>query len=232
MLSWNEKTDVIECRPVNRTFVNTSNELADLDVSTPDGISETVHTTLGHPFWIEGKGWTQTHDLVAGDRARSANGSLIVVRGWRDKEGRSTVYNFEVDENHSYFVGPLKLLVHNTSSISASSKILAAALSKAGFVRGTGEAAHHIVAGGAKAAAPARQVLQNFGIGINEAANGVFLPGNMSSANPAAMAVHAKIHSGDYYRAVNAALSGATSKQEALEILQGIRQALIDGGFP
>jgi hypothetical protein len=57
----------------------------------------------------------------------------------------------------------------------ASSKALRAALKGAGFSASAGEAAHHIVAGTAKAAAPARAVLARFGIAINDAANGVLL---------------------------------------------------------
>src|SRR5262249_36152233 len=55
-------------------------------------------------------------------------------------------------------------------AIAPSSRALGTALEEAGFARGEGEAAHHIVAGSADVAAPARAVLQRFGIGINDAA--------------------------------------------------------------
>jgi RHS repeat-associated protein len=117
------------------------------------------------------------------------------------------------------------------SAVAASSRALGAALEAAGVGRPAGTAAHHIVAGGAKAAAAARLVLQRLGIGINSAHNGVFLPGRAGSALAPA-AVHAGGHSNVYYRAVNQALSGATTRQEAIQILNGIAEALKAGTFP
>jgi hypothetical protein len=89
----------------------------------------------------------------------------------------------------------------------ASSRALARALEVAGHVRAPGAAAHHLVPGGAKAAGPAREVLGKFGIGINDAANGVFLGGS----------VHSGIHTNAYYETVNELLGGATSRQQALD---------------
>jgi hypothetical protein len=101
-----------------------------------------------------------------------------------------------------------------------------------GFVRASGDAAHHIVAGSAPEAAAARKILEKFGIGINDAANGVFLPGNLAADNAAGAAVHSTLHTGAYYRAVNAALAGATSRAGALLILGDIAESLRGGGFP
>ena len=89
-------------------------------------------------------------------------------------------------------------------------------------VRASGAAAHHLVAGGAKAAAPARAALEKFGIGINDAANGVFLSGS----------VHSGIHANAYYETVNELLGGAISRQQALDALEAIRQGVLSGGFP
>jgi hypothetical protein len=58
----------------------------------------------------------------------------------------------------------------------SSRRALGRALEASGVARQPGYEAHHIVAGGFEDADPARQVLQKFGIGINEASNGVFLP--------------------------------------------------------
>ncbi|MFO0228680.1 AHH domain-containing protein, partial [Gemmatimonas sp.] len=88
-----------------------------------------------------------------------------------------------------------------------SSRALGRALEAAGYARPPGAAAHQIVASGAKRAAPARAVLERFGIGINDAANGAFLRSG----------VHARIHTNAYYDAVNSALSQATTRQEVLE---------------
>jgi hypothetical protein len=103
-----------------------------------------------------------------------------------------------------------------------SSRALGRALEGAGHVRAAGSAAHHIVAGGAGKAAEARGVLERFGIGINEASNGVFLPSG----------VHAPIHTNAYYEAVNNALRQATTRQEAVQALDAIRQSILGGGLP
>jgi RHS repeat-associated protein len=107
-------------------------------------------------------------------------------------------------------------------AVAPSSRALGRALEAAGHVRPPGSAAHHIVAGGAQKAGPARAALEKFGIGINDAANGAFLPSS----------VHARIHTNAYYDAVNTALQKATTREEALGALNAIRQGLVGGGFP
>lgn len=107
------------------------------------------------------------------------------------------------------------------------SKALRKALKAAGHVPGANSAAHHIVAVGAEAAAPARAVLEKFGVGINKAENGVFLPQAASAGTSAT--VHAGGHSGAYYDAVNEALAGATTRDEVIQVLAGIRDDLLSG---
>jgi RHS repeat-associated protein len=102
----------------------------------------------------------------------------------------------------------------------ASSRKLGRALEAAGHVRPPNSHAHHIVAGGAPAAERARGVLERFGIGINDAANGVFLPA----------AYHRSMHDGAYYTMVNRLLGAATSRAEAEAALGAIRDALLSGG--
>lgn len=113
-----------------------------------------------------------------------------------------------------------------------SSARLGANLVRAGIAQPAETAAHHIVAGGAARSAPARAVLQRFGIGIDEAANGVFLPQNLKSLNPAGAAVHSTVHTDRYYAAVNQLLGRATSRQQVIQSLAYIRQRLLSGGFP
>lgn len=69
------------------------------------------------------------------------------------------------------------------------------------------------------AAAPAREVLKRWGIGINDAANGVFLPATLKSPNPIGAAVHSTLHTEAYYQAVNRALRRVKTRQEALQVL-------------
>ena len=110
-----------------------------------------------------------------------------------------------------------------------SSRMLGRAMAKAGQTRPKGHAAHHIVAKKAPGAADARQILEKFGIGLDDAVNGVFLPASSSAASGAAN--HTSLHTAAYYRAVNYALSQATSRADALGILAGIANKLQNGGF-
>lgn len=113
-----------------------------------------------------------------------------------------------------------------------SSRALGRNLEAAGLDRPADAAAHHIAAGGAKRAAGAQSVLQRFGIDINTAENGVFLPKNLDALNPTGAAVHSTLHSNAYYSAVDDLLGQATTRAEALEALDYIRTELLAGRFP
>ena len=89
-----------------------------------------------------------------------------------------------------------------------------------------------VVAGTARQAAEARGVLQRFGIGINEAENGVWLPKNLSVANSTGAYVHSILHTNEYYSSVNELLAQADTRQEAIESLSYIRQQLLGGALP
>jgi len=104
----------------------------------------------------------------------------------------------------------------------ASPRRLGIALEKEGFVRPPDSHAHHIVAGKAPGAARAREVLANFGIELDEAANGVFLPDKF----------HRGLHTKMYYKTVNEALRTATNREQAIQILSDIRQSLLKGELP
>ena len=89
-------------------------------------------------------------------------------------------------------------------------------------------AAHHIVAGSAKKASVARNILQKFGVDINDANNGVFLP---TSNNVSTAANHRGLHTNAYYEKVNTLLLSATSREDVLDILNDIKDDLINGTF-
>jgi hypothetical protein len=98
-------------------------------------------------------------------------------------------------------------------------------------LRDVGEALHHIVAHGDGRAEIARQKLAQFGINIDEAFNGVFLPATSKSPNAKGSIVHSMVHSKDYYFKVEAFLNGAKSKKEVIRRLQRIRETLENGTF-
>ena len=97
-------------KQVVQTFVNETNELVHLQY---DGT--TVTTTPTHPFYQPQKGWIDAIDLRAGDILVRSNGEYVVVEAVEHEllESPITVYNFEVEDFHTYHVGSASVLVHN-----------------------------------------------------------------------------------------------------------------------
>jgi Pretoxin HINT domain/A nuclease family of the HNH/ENDO VII superfamily with conserved AHH len=149
-----------------------------------------VGTTGEHPFYVVGQGWVEACRLQPGDRvATSESGQSAVVKEIRDDNRLSTVYNCEVEEHHTYFVGDITdnpLWVHNrdyTGQLALTGKepytVLRTAL---GITSNpvSPSAAHHIIpwslrnlagAVGDRIRAAARG-----GFNINGKANGLALP--------------------------------------------------------
>jgi HNH/ENDO VII superfamily nuclease len=110
---------------------------------------------------------------------------------------------------------------------------LARTRAKAGIARPAGTAAHRIVPAGLKkfrSAEKARDILTKFGIGVENAANSVYLPSRFDEAVRAAY--HGTLHSKRYFDEVLKRLQKARSKEEALVILNQIRKELLAGTFP
>lgn len=98
----------IEKRQVLQTFVRETDVLVDLYV---DG--EVISTTEEHPFWVPDKGWVEAGDLQVGDLFQTEDGVIIDIDWIGKREGDFEVYNFEVEDFHTYFISDLEVLVHN-----------------------------------------------------------------------------------------------------------------------
>jgi RHS repeat-associated protein len=117
--------------------------------------------------------------------------------------------------------------------ILGSSATLGRRLVKSGEVRYPGYEAHHIVAENNPDASPAQKVLQDFGIDVNSSANGVFLPATPVTANPTGSVVHrGDTLTNEYIQYVNDQMGEATTREEALEVLQAIKDDLVAGNMP
>ena len=66
---------------------------------------QTIRTTHEHPFYVEGKGWTQACALLPGDLLKSHDGRTFAVESLTDTSDDVTVYNMRIEEYHTYFVG-------------------------------------------------------------------------------------------------------------------------------
>ncbi len=65
---------------------------------------QTIETTAEHPFWVYGRGWIPTRMLEVGDLFLTDDGLLVTVEGVEDTGRVETVYNFLVEDFHTYFV--------------------------------------------------------------------------------------------------------------------------------
>ena len=99
----------IEYKQVLQTFVKDTTNLVDIYI---DG--EKITTTEEHPFWVPDVGWVAAKDLHAESLLQTKYESWLDVDKVERHSGLTTVYNFEVQGFHTYFVSDLGLLVHNT----------------------------------------------------------------------------------------------------------------------
>ena len=75
---------------------------------------EVIKATADHPFFIGGR-WLRVAELKVGDSVQLFDGSNLVIEQITVVPGRTTVYNFEVADYHTYYVAGAKVLVHNSS---------------------------------------------------------------------------------------------------------------------
>ena len=115
VLAANEETGEVAYKEVVRTFVNTTDEITHVTIENAEGEQETIDSTPEHPFYVEGLGWVEASSLHAGMTIWFANGTKGTVEDISNEglEEPVTVYNFEVTDFHTYFVGENAVLVHN-----------------------------------------------------------------------------------------------------------------------
>ncbi|WP_438449321.1 polymorphic toxin-type HINT domain-containing protein [Gorillibacterium sp. sgz5001074] len=100
-------------KKVTQLFIKESKLIVRIQIE-----SEEIKSTPTHPFWIKGKGWVKAENIVTGDRVQLYSGEEANVRSviFEYLKQPVKVYNFEVEEWHTYFVSIKKVLVHNTCS--------------------------------------------------------------------------------------------------------------------
>ena len=100
-------------KEVLRTFRKESDVLIHVFVN-----GEEIETTAVHPFWVENR-WVSAKDLKEGDLLTLADGSAARISGvYGEKLDEAVVvYNFEVEEFHTYYVTEAGVLVHNANKV-------------------------------------------------------------------------------------------------------------------
>ncbi len=108
-----EATGIVDLRPVLKRFVTPEQRVVQLSIAALDG-GETLRPTPGHRFWVTGQGWLPTANLTIHGGLWSTSGEpLHIAVPPVPVETYETVYNFDVAEYHTYFVGEHGVLVHN-----------------------------------------------------------------------------------------------------------------------
>ena len=110
--STNSETGESGYKEVVRTFRKESDVIIHVFVN-----GEEIETTAVHPFWVENR-WVSAKDLEAGDMLTLADGSVArVSRVYGEKLDEAViVYNFEVEDFHTYYVTEAGVLVHNANA--------------------------------------------------------------------------------------------------------------------
>lgn len=114
VLSKDTKTGAEAYKKVLTVYKKTTNELYVMNV---DG--ENVTTTSGHLFMMSTGLWKSAKNIHAGDKITDADGTLKEVKDIEVKksEDYTRIYNLNVEDYHTYFVGSKRLLVHNNCGI-------------------------------------------------------------------------------------------------------------------
>ncbi|MCI5853028.1 MAG: hypothetical protein MR015_05290, partial [Clostridiales bacterium] len=110
---WSENPETHEkaLKKVKKIFVREKDSVVRLSIN-----GDAIETTNEHPFYVEGHGWTNAYDLKVGDKVRLEDGTTGIVEKAKHValDTSVTVYNFEVEDFHTYYVSEQKVLVHNT----------------------------------------------------------------------------------------------------------------------
>ena len=116
--STDEETGESGYKEVLQVFVKETEVVTHVFYETNDSDGEDaeireIETTLNHLFWCEGE-WKAAGTLKAGDLLTLADGSQVEVTEITYEDRHTTVYNMEVADYHTYYVGEDGVWVHNT----------------------------------------------------------------------------------------------------------------------
>ncbi len=112
VIATNPETFEVAEKTVLETYVRETTELLHLRIG-----GEVIKTTVDHPFYVKDVGFVEAVNLQVGDKLVDSRGNVLVVE---EKKLEITgepvkVYNFKVDDFHTYHVGNKGILVHNAN---------------------------------------------------------------------------------------------------------------------
>lgn len=101
-------------KTVLETYVRQVDKLVHITIN-----GEEIITTDNHPFYVQGRGFIDAGNLLIGDRLISVNGDDLLIEDYYTEltEEPVSVYNFQVEDFHTYFVGDCAVWVHNAECV-------------------------------------------------------------------------------------------------------------------
>ena len=110
VISTDPETMETSPKTVLETYIREVTTLVHLTVN-----GEEIVTTVDHPFYVKNQGFIKAGELIVGDELLDVNGNILLVENFdvelTDKPVK--VYNFQVEDFHTYYVGGFRILVHN-----------------------------------------------------------------------------------------------------------------------
>ena len=81
---------------------------------------EEIITTVDHPFYVNDRGFVNAGELAVGDELLDSNKNILLVENFDVEltDDSVKVYNFQVEDYHTYHVSGLGVLVHNAGDCS------------------------------------------------------------------------------------------------------------------
>ena len=116
VLSYNEITKKNEYNEVTKIFVHDPKDIDDKLYTLTFDDNSIVKATSPHRFYIRRNNknmWIAAEELKINDEVLYVDGKYHKIIKIICSELKNTVYNFEVKNNHNYYVGKQGILVHN-----------------------------------------------------------------------------------------------------------------------
>jgi len=114
--SYNEETKEKELKKVKQVFRNKTNEWLHLTIINEETQKEEKITcTKNHRIYIKYKGWIEAINILENDIVLMYNNTQgkVINKDLQIQDHYETTYNFEVEDNHNYYVNEECILVHN-----------------------------------------------------------------------------------------------------------------------
>ena len=110
VISTDPETMETSPKTVLETYIREVTTLVHLTVN-----GEEIVTTVDHPFYVQGRGFVEAGKLLVGDKLLDVNGNVLLVENLDVEltDDSVKVYNFQVEDYHTYHVSGFGVLVHN-----------------------------------------------------------------------------------------------------------------------